>query len=61
MQEELRREIIFPMDYPQPGGLRIDTPMPKRKVFGAGGGGWEGNETVSLLLRKRQRKLEELG
>lgn len=25
------------------------------------GGGWEGNETVSLLLRKRQRKLEELG
>lgn len=33
----------------------------KEEGVWGGGWGWEGNETVSLLLRKRQRKLEELG
>ena len=55
-EEELRRETTFPMNYPQPGGLKIGTPMPKRKVFIGGGGVGKAIEPFSLLLGKRQRK-----
>ena len=49
------------MDYPQPGGLRIGTPMPKRKVFG--GGGWQGGKWNSFTLvgKETEKAVEELG
>lgn len=57
----MRRETIFPMYYPQPGGLKIGTPMPKSKVF-VGGREWGRQWNHFILVGKETEKaVEELG